>query len=299
MNESSDSPHSDTGDQSRRFLFEHADIRGETVQLDEAYREILAIHQYPDSVGRLLGEFLAAAVLLSSNLKFEGKLILQVRSEGQLPLLMVECDDTLQVRGIARGAEQATSDNFDLLLHNGQLAVTIDPIRGQRYQGIVPLLQGSLARSLDYYFEHSEQLKTRIWLAADGGRASGLLLQQLPAQLTLDDARRREQWEHVCALATTVKGAELLTVPCENLVYRLYHEDPVRLFEPTVVRFQCSCSRERTRNALYALGAPDILELPDEQGSITMECEFCNQGYRFERSDLADVLEGDSGKTLH
>ena len=103
----------------------------------------------------------------------------------------------------------------------------------------------------------------------------------------------------MCALATTVKGAELLTVPCENLVHRLYHEDPVRLFEPTGVRFQCSCSRERTRNALSTLGAPEILELLDEQGSITMECEFCNQGYRFERSDLADVLEGDSGKTLH
>lgn len=299
MNESADTPRSDTGDQSRRFLFEHADIRGETVQLDEAYRDILAIHQYPGGVGRLLGEFLAAAVLLSSNLKFEGKLILQVRSEGQIPLLMVACDDTLQVRGIARGAEQATSDNFDLLLHNGQLAITIDPRRGQRYQGIVPLLQGSLARSLDNYFEHSEQLKTRIWLAADGQRASGLLLQQLPAQLTLDDALRREQWDHVCALATTVKSAELLTLPGENLLHRLYHEDPVRLFEASGVRFQCSCSRERTRNALSTLGATDILELLDEQGSITMDCEFCNQGYRFERSDLAEVLEGDSGKTLH
>jgi molecular chaperone Hsp33 len=299
MNESADTPQSDTGDQSRRFLFEDADIRGETAQLDEAYRDILAIHQYPLGVSRLLGEFLAAAVLLSSNLKFEGKLILQVRSEGQLPLLMVECDDTLQVRGIARGAGQATSDNFDLLLHNGQLAVTIDPTRGQRYQGIVPLLQGSLARSLDNYFEHSEQLKTRIWLAADGRRASGLLLQQLPAQLTPDDAQRRQQWDHVCTLAATVKCAELLTLPGENLLHRLYHEDPVRLFEPTSVRFQCSCSRERTRNALSTLGATDILELLDEQGSITMECEFCNQGYRFERSDLAELLEGDSGKTLH
>jgi molecular chaperone Hsp33 len=292
-------PQSDVGDHSRRFLFEHADIRGETVQLDGAYREILAIHRYPDGVGRLLGEFLAAAVLLSSNLKFEGRLILQVRSEGQIPLLMVECDDSLQIRGIARGAQQAISDNFDLLLHNGQLAVTIDPSKGQRYQGIVPLHQGSLARSLDYYFEHSEQLKTRIWLAADGQRASGLLLQQLPTQLTSDDALRKQQWDHVCALASTVKSAELLELPREQLLHRLYHEDPVRLFEPTGVRFQCSCSRERTRNALSTLSVTDILELLEEQGSITMECEFCNQGYRFERSDLKEVLEGDSGKTLH
>ena len=164
-----------TGDRSQRFLFELADTRGEVAHLDDAYREILAIHQYADGVARLLGEFLAASVLLSSNLKFEGKLVLQARSDGQIPLLMAECTDTLQVRGIARGAEQATSDNFDLLLHDGQLAITIDPTNGQRYQGIVPLQYGSLARSLDNYFQQSEQLSTRIWLAADGQRASGLL----------------------------------------------------------------------------------------------------------------------------
>lgn len=299
MDKSPDTTVSNTGGHSRRFLFEHADIRGETVHLGGAYREILAIHQYADGVGRLLGEFLAAAVLLSSNLKFEGRLILQARSEGQIPLLMAECDDKLRVRGIARGAGQATSDNFDLLLHNGQLAITIDPSKGQRYQGIVPLQQGSLARSLDSYFEHSEQLKTRIWLAADGQRARGLLLQQLPAQLTLDDALRGQQWGHVCALAATVKSAELLTLGGEDLLHRLYHEDPVRLFEQTGVRFQCSCSRERTRNALSTLSATDILELLDEQGSITMDCEFCNQGYRFERGDLLEALEGGSSETLH
>ena len=132
----------DDGDRSQRFLFEEADIRGESVHLDAAYREILAIHQYAYGVGRLLGEFLAAAVLLSTNLKFEGKLILQVRSEGQIPLLMVECDHTLRLRGIARGAEQATSNSNDQLLSNGQLAITIDPTRGQRYQGIVATAAG-------------------------------------------------------------------------------------------------------------------------------------------------------------
>jgi molecular chaperone Hsp33 len=287
------------GDQSRRFLFEHADIRGESVHLGAAYREILAIHQYADGVGRLLGEFLAASVLLSSNLKFEGKLILQVRSQGQVPLLMVECDDNLQVRGIARGAEHAISNDFDLLLHNGQLAITIDPTNGKRYQGIVPLQGGSLAHSLDNYFEQSEQLHTRIWLAADGQRASGLLLQQLPSQISPDEAQRQQQWEHVCALAATVKDTELTTLQDEQLLYRLYHEDPVRLFEPSEVRFQCSCSRERTQNALSTLNPVEILELLEDLGHITMECEFCNQGYRFERSDLADLLQGHDTKILH
>lgn len=289
----------ETGDQSQRFLFEHADIRGESAHLSSAYCEILDIHQYSGGVSRLLGEFLAAAVLLSSNLKFEGKLVLQVRSEGQIPLLMVECDHALQVRGIARGAQQATSDDFDLLLNNGQLAITIDPTNGQRYQGIVPLEQGSLAHSLDNYFKHSEQLNTRIWLAADGQRANGLLLQQLPRQIAPDDDERQRQWEHVCALASTVKEAELLALSGEQLLYRLYHEDPLRLFEPTGIGFHCSCSRERTRNALSTLDPAEILELLEDLGSITMECEFCNQAYQFERKDLAELLNADLTKTLH
>lgn len=286
-------------DQSQRFLFEHADIRGESAHLHSAYREILDLHQYASGVSRLLGEFLAAAVLLSSNLKFEGKLVLQVRSEGQIPLLMVECDEALQVRGIARGAQQATSDDFDLLLNNGQLAITIDPTNGNRYQGIVPLEQGSLAHSLDNYFKQSEQLNTRIWLAADGQRANGLLLQQLPQQITADPGERQQQWEHVCALAATVKDDELLALTGEQLLYRLYHEDPIRLFEPNGIQFHCTCSRERTRNALSTLGSAEILELLEERGHITMDCEFCNQAYRFERNDLADLLESDLTKTLH
>jgi molecular chaperone Hsp33 len=299
MTRSPDKPQPTTDDQARRFLFEEADIRGESVHLNSAYRETLTLHQYADGVGRLLGEFLAAAVLLSSNLKFEGKLVLQVRSEGEIPLLMVECDHTLRVRGIARGAEHATSNSNDQLLSNGQLAITVDPTHGQRYQGIVPLQQGSLAASLDAYFEQSEQLKTRIWLAADGQRAGGLLLQQLPTQITNDGAQRQQQWEHACALAATLKDTELLELDSEQLLHRLYHEDPVRLFEPSRVRFHCPCSRERTRNALATLSSEELEELLEEQGSITMDCEFCNRQYHFNRSDLTRVLKGDGTKTLH
>lgn len=288
-----------TRDGTRRFLFEDADIRGEIVHLDSAYREIIAIHQYPSAVSRLLGEFLAAAVLLSTNLKFEGTLILQVRSEGEIPLLMVECDHRLRVRGIARGAEHATSDNNDQLLKGGQLAITIDPTHGQRYQGIVPLEQGSLSNSLDGYFKRSEQLNTRVWLAADGHSAAGLLLQQLPALITTDAEQRAQQWKHVYSLASTVTDFELRQLESEQLLYQLYHEDRVRLFEPSEVNFHCSCSRERTHGALITLNPADIEELLEELGSITMDCEFCNQHYRFSRSDLANALGSDEAKILH
>ena len=288
-----------SSDGTRRFLFEDADIRGEIVHLDSAYREIIAIHQYPLAVSRLLGEFLAAAVLLSTNLKFEGTLILQVRSEGEIPLLMVECDHRLRVRGIARGASQATSDSNDQLLKGGQLAITIDPTHGQRYQGIVPLEQGSLSNSLDGYFKRSEQLNTRVWLTADGHQAAGLLLQQLPALITTDDDQRAQQWEHVYSLASTVTDCELRQVESEQLLYQLYHEDRVRLFEPSDVSFNCSCSRDRTHKALLTLNPADIEELLEELGSITMDCEFCNQHYQYSRSDLANILGDDEAKILH
>jgi molecular chaperone Hsp33 len=299
MNEPSNLPAQPHDDQSLRFLFEQADIRGATVHLDAAYRDIIGIHQYAPGVSRLLGEFLAASVLLSTNLKFEGKLILQVRSEGQVPLLMVECDHALQVRAIAQGAELATSDNINQLLTNGQLAITMDPTNGQRYQGIVPLVANSLAHSLEAYFEHSEQLKTRFWLAADGQCAAGMLLQQLPAQVTQDSETRELQWDHVCALAATIQSEELLGLGARQLLYRLYHEDPVRLFESSGVTFRCSCSRERTRNALASLHPAEVGDLLEELGSITMDCEFCNQQYRFERKDLADILCDGAPKTLH
>lgn len=291
--------HNPSDDSSRRFLFEEADIRGETVNLREAYREILAIHQYAPGVSRLLGEFLAAAVLLSTNLKFEGRMIIQAKSEGQIPLLMAECNHLLEVRAIAQGAEEATADGNERLLTQGHLAITIDPDDGQRYQGIVPLQPDSLAASLDAYFEQSEQLHTRIWLAADGERAAGILLQQLPAQLIASDQERLQHWEHACTLASTVSSAELLELDTPDLLYRLYHQDSLRLFDPAQVRSHCNCSQERSLNALSCLGAAELDTLLKEVGTIVMDCEFCNQQYRFERADLSSILDNIESKTLH
>ncbi len=290
-------PEKDSADLSQRFIFDDADIRGETVHLEKALQDILGVHQYTPAVSQLIGEFLAAAVLLSTTLKFDGKLILQARSEGEIPLIMVECSNELQIRAIARGAEQATSTEFSQLLSNGQLAITVDPQRGNRYQSVVPLGEGSLAHSLDAYFQQSEQLATRFWLAADAQRAGGLLLQQLPTQTIDDQARRQAQWQHACALATTVKAEELLALPAQQLLHRLYHENPVRLFQPSPVAFQCSCSRERTFSALATIDTRELEKILHEQGSITMDCEFCNQQYRFEKEDLAALFTGKISET--
>ena len=218
-------------DIARRFIFEDADIRGQRTVLADTYLEILEIHQYAPGVSRILGEFLAASVLLSTTLKFQGKFILQARSEGQIPLLMAECNDNLEVRGIARGAAEATSLDNEQLLANGQLVITIEPDDGQRYQGIVPLENGSLARSLDAYFKKSEQLGTRMWLAADNSKASGFLLQQLPPQVTTDATTRSAQWEHACSLAGTLGEEEVLNLNTETLLHRIFHQESVRLYE--------------------------------------------------------------------
>jgi molecular chaperone Hsp33 len=289
----------DSGDRSMRFVFEETDIRGETVHLDKAFRDVLATDQYAPPVSRLLGEFLAAAVLLSTTLKFDGKLILQVRSQGQIPLLMVECTSRQEIRAIARGADQATSENFEDLLANGQLAVTIDPDNGERYQGIVPLEGGSLATSLEAYFAQSEQLKTRLWLAADENHAAGMLLQQLPTQLAPNEEERQMQWEHACTLAETLHQDELLQLKAEQILHRLYHEDPLRVFPPGAVVFSCSCSKERTLSALAALGTAELLDILEEQGSIAMDCEFCNQRYIYYREDLQPLLDDNDTRTLH
>ena len=295
-------PDKDTGqsrDRSLRFVIEDTDIRGEIVHLEDSLQEILAIHQYAPGVSRLLGEFLAAAVLLSTTLKFEGKLILQARSEGQIPLLMVECTSQREIRAIARGAEQATSENFAQLLTNGQLAITVDPVKGKRYQGIVPLMGECLATCLDAYFQQSEQLQTRVWLAADENRAAGMLLQQLPKQLTPDLEERQAQWNHACTLGATITSGELLELNAEQILHRLYHEDPLRVFAPAGVSFQCDCSRERTFNALASLGSAELQDILSEEDSIAMDCEFCNQQYVFYPEDLLSLISIDESRTLH
>jgi molecular chaperone Hsp33 len=273
-------------DSTRKFVFEQADIRGEIVHLDKAYADITAIHQYAPGVTRLLGEFLAAAVLLSTTIKFKGRLILQAQSQGEIPLLMAECSNQLQIRAIARGAEQANATEFSELLRDGQLAITIEPDAGQRYQGIVPLTGDSLAVAIEHYFENSEQLATRLWLASDGERAAGLLLQQLPAQMTPEPEERSAQWQHSYTLADTTSATEMLEAEQEELLYHLFHQDPLRVFTPQAVSFVCSCSLERSRDALLALGEQELEGLLAEAEPITIDCEFCNQQYRFGREEL-------------
>ena len=282
-------------DQTQRFLFDDSDVRGEIATLGESYQHVLAKHAYPEPVAQLLGELLAAAALLVGTLKFDGLLVLQARSSGAVPLLMVECSSDREVRGIARyHAEQIEAGaTLPELMPEGALAITIDPAKGQRYQGIVALDGANLAECLTNYFAASEQLPTRFWLNADTRRACGLLLQQLPADRIRDAEERAASWEHLRTLADTLTAEELLGLDSETLLHRLYHQEQLRLFEALPIRFRCSCSRERSARALISLGKEDALQLVAEQGgSVSIDCQFCNHPYRFDEADIAQLFAG-------
>lgn len=279
----------------QRFHFSDSPVRGEIVQLADTVAAVMERHAYPERVQSLLGEAVAASVLLASTLKFEGSLILQVRGDGPLETLMVECNNHLEVRAIAQVGERWNDEveqwPLSALFGDGQLAITIDPDQGERYQGIVPLGDSTLSACLEHYFAQSEQLPTRLWLAAGEDAAAGLLLQVLPGH---DQGEDEDIWPRLQQLTETVTADELLDLPASELLYRLYHEEQVELHEASDVCFRCNCSRERTERVLVSLGEAELKDILAEQGSIDISCQFCNQEYRFDAIDVAQMLRGGS-----
>jgi len=282
-------------DYTQRFIFDESDVRGELVALERSYAEVLAKHPYPEPVAQLLGEMLAAAALLVGTLKFDGLLVLQARSLGPVSLLMVECSSERELRGIARYDESLITPDATLqeLMPDGDLTMTIDPRQGKRYQGIVGLDGVDLSACLSSYFVMSEQLPTRFWINADGKRARGLLLQQLPPARLTDPDEREASWQHVNTLVDTLTAEELLSLNNETVLHRLFHEDAVRMFDIQPLVFRCSCSRERSANALVSLGLEDAQQLVIEHnGTVEIDCQFCNQRYLFDATDVAQLFAG-------
>lgn len=275
-----------------RFIFDDFDIRGEIISLEQSYQTALRNGDYPDPAGYLLGEFMAAAGLLSAVLKFDGTLTLQARGNGPLPLIMADCTRHHSLRAIAQLSEAAIPTEVSLkqLLGVGTLAITIDPASGERYQGIVALEHDRLDRCLESYFEQSEQLPTRLWLCADGERAGGLLLQALPGQKNADSDARQEYWQHITQLAGTITAAEQLSLSHQEQLHRLFHQEKLRLFAPENLAFNCSCSRDRTSVALQTMGEQEIRDILDEQGIIEIDCQFCHQTYRYSADDIEQLF---------
>lgn len=273
-------------DRLHRFVFDRLAVRGQLVHLDDTWRTVLARRCYPPVIQRVLGEALVAAALLSGSIKYQGLLSLQLQGQGALRLLLAQCTSEFALRGLARWQGDVAEGPLTALAGEGMLVITIEPGRGsRRYQGLVELCGASLAAALEGYFDRSEQLPTRLQLAAGPRAAAGLLLQRLP-----DRPADADGWSRIAALGATLSETELLELDAATLIRRLFHTEDVRLLESRPLSFRCSCSRQRTESVLRALGREEIQAILAEQGQVQVHCEFCGMGYCFDAIDAEGLF---------
>lgn len=279
-----------------RYLFEEYEVRGELVQLDSTYRHIVDAQNYPVQVQHLLGELLVATSLLTATLKFEGSITVQLQGDGPVRLAVINGDHNQQLRGVARyEGELPTDDKLQSLVGNGQLVITITPEEGERYQGIIALEADTLATCLEQYFAQSEQLATRLWIRTGHHqgqpRAAGILLQELPARSEDHGA----DFDHLIQLTSTIKDEELFGLEAEEILYRLYHQDKVRVFDPQAIEFRCTCSRARCEGALLQIEKEEAVAMVQELGKIDMHCDYCGAHYQFDGIDIETLFSGAPG----
>ena len=284
-----------------RYLFDDLSVRGELVQVDEAYQQIISSKEYPLAVQKLLGELLVSTTLLTATLKFEGSITLQLQGDGPVSLVVINGDNEQKIRGVARFKgdidDQAT---LHQLIGKGHLVITIEPKKGERYQGVVGLEGDNLAQVLEGYFERSEQLKTRLWIRTgefEGQAcAAGMLLQVMP-----DGTGSPDDFEHLEQLTDTVKDEELFSLDANDLLYRLYNQETVQLFTPQPVVFQCSCSRERSSAAIMTVSKEELADIIAKEGAVSLHCDYCGTNYSFDENQVRELLiEANAGNsTLH
>ncbi len=271
----------------QRFFIADSPVRGEVVQLEHSLQTILAQRDYAPAIQRLLGEMLTATALLASTLKIQGRISLQIQASGAFKWAMAECNHLGEVRALAEYEshaqfEQADADIVLKTLHQPVLFINIEPEFGDRYQGIVPLEHDNLAECLKQYFDLSVQLPTEIVLASSAEKAGGLLIQLLPRNSEEEKQQVDEDlFPRLKLLASTLKDEELLELPANEILFRLYHEEQIRLPDLEELHFACTCSQEKSENALLQIGVDAVKEILMEHDPIVMDCQCCHTQYRF------------------
>jgi molecular chaperone Hsp33 len=295
-----------TGDgELRRFILERQPVRGFWIRLDGAWRELRSHQQNPPLVEALLGEAVTASLLLAATLKFQGTLTLQLAGDGLVNLLVAQCTHDFVIRAVARA--DAISDgpvSFRQLVGDGRLTVTIEAEeRSARYQGIVSLQGASLAECLENYFATSEQLPTRIALAADASSTAGVLLQKIPGASAEGEAQAavsQAVWEDLQPRVAALDTALLLRGSAEQVLSQVCAEHDCRLFQGSPVRFACRCSEGRVAGLLRSLGPEEMRTILAEQGAVTVTCEFCGRPFRFDSIDVERLFtEGANPEAPH
>lgn len=288
-------------DQMHRYLFENHAVRGELVNLSDTWREIISGHDYPQPVQQLLGELLVATSLLTATLKFEGDITVQLQGDGALTLAVINGNNRQEMRGVARvQGEIADGSTLKEMVGNGYLVITISPEKGERYQGVVGLEGDTLAACLEDYFMRSEQLPTRLFIRTGEHEgqpgAAGILLQVLPAQNA-----DQEDFNHLAMLTETIKTEELIGLPANDVLWRLYNQEEVTIYEPQNVSFKCTCSRERCGEVLRTLPQEEVNQILEEDGQIDMHCDYCGSHYVYDAVDIAAIRNdaGSSSEQIH
>ncbi len=282
----------------RRFLLETQPLRGHWVRLGAAWQELRARRSYPPVVEALLGEAASASVLLAATLKFSGTLTLQFSGNGRVRLLVAQCTDDFQLRAVAHhDLGDGEAAEFAELVGSGRLAVTVQSdVSAAQYQGIVSLQGADLGQCLERYFESSEQLPTRLMLAADGARAGGMLLQKLPGSGSGGEsagALLQTAWEDLQQGLGALSPEVLLQATAEEAVRVVSGVHDCRLFGVTPVRFGCRCSDARVAGLVRSLGQDEARAALAEQGMLTVTCEFCGRDYRYDSVDVEQLFAAD------
>ena len=276
----------------QRFMFEHASIRGEMVHVGDVYQTILQQRPYPPMVRRLLGEALVSCLLLVGSIKFEGEVSLQFQGDKRLPLLLVQCDHQLQIRGFANYQTEGEDIDYNAAFLDGRMALTINQYsQTHAYQSVVPIRSLSMGDNLMHYFAQSEQVASRVWLAVNDELAAGMLLQSMPGQ---DTQQREEFWSYAVHMGETISEHELLTLDNPTILHRLYHETELRLYPARRVYFHCRCSDEKMKQVLTVLGEKDVRQLLQEQGHVDVICDFCRKRYAFDAIDVTLLFRGNA-----
>ena len=285
-------------DEVHRFLLEELDIRGALVQLGPSWTAMNAQRKYAPPVRKLLGEMAAVTALIGSNLKAPGRISFQLQGHGAVSMLVMDCNEKLQLRGMARSGLSADAESrisgIEELLGDGRLVLTLQPKSAQEpWQSVVPLAGDSIAAVFEHFLEKSEQQPARLWLAATESAACGLFLQKLPNADILDP----DGWDRIEALAATLRPEELL-LPPETLLTRLFHEESVRLYPPREASWHCPRDEEKVRNLLLSLGREEVESMLVDAEIISIEDEICGHEYRFD-AGILDELFPPAGRILH
>ncbi|MCX7119286.1 MAG: Hsp33 family molecular chaperone HslO [Legionellales bacterium] len=240
---------------------------------------------YPLKIKQLLGEAMMSCALLVGGIKFEGEVSVQFQGDKRFPLMLIQCDHLLQMRGFANFSENLSDEEYTEAFMQGNLVINLTPHQQtQTYQSVVPLISTAMSDNLMHYFAQSEQLPSKVWFAINEQSAAGILLQLMPGQSSM---QREHFWEYAVQIGATITAEELLTLDNATLLHRLYHETELRLYPERLIQFKCRCSHEKMQQVIGLLGEKEAQDLVQEKGQVDIRCEFCSLNYTFDAIDVA------------